>query len=175
MDGPHYSSQIRDCRPKPDCLSGLTRHLMDFSPVYVPAVCFNHVPGVCSYEVIKLRFRHTALVLMETCIMLVAPSPTIWSTKHSRFHLGVFRPHNGVSTHPRVSSGNMFPWIHPDGTGEQNDAMMPWCLPNARMWVVSKKKKESMCDNEWLLYRRWCFEGPQLGIWFHAIRAGQSA
>lgn len=32
-----------------------------------------------------------------------------------------------------------------------------------------------MCDNEWLLYRRWCFEGLQLGIWFHAIRAGQSA
>lgn len=53
---------------------------------------------------------------------------------------------------------------------------MLWCLPNARMWVISKKKKKkSMCDNEWLLYRRWCFEGLQLGIWFHAIRAGQSA
>lgn len=129
-----------------DTLSGLFRHLMYFSPIYFPTVCFNLL--IYYYEVIKLRFRCTALGLMETGILLV--SPTIWSTKNSRglvfisfVFIGVFRPGKDLwlkatarfnQERDSVDSPDQFQMAPRSKT-------MPWCLPNARVWVISKKNK----------------------------------
>lgn len=82
----------------------------------------------------------------------------------------IFQPHNGILTSfwlntSRIWTRKAFSWIHPDTSrSHRRPSMACW----RRACVISKRK--SMCDNKWLFYRRWCFEGLLLGVRFHAIR-----
>lgn len=71
----------------------------------------------------------------------------------------IFRPHNGILTGlwlktSRIWTRKAFSWILPDTSrSHRRTSAASW----RRVCVISKRK--SMCDNEWLFYRRWCFEG----------------
>lgn len=86
-------------------------------------------------------------VLIETGILLAAP--TIWSTKNrTRFHFGVFRPGKDLwlwatARFNQERGFHGFTRSIPDGTEEQNDAVMP----PERAHVSDKQKNRCVIMN----------------------------